>query len=143
MTDIFIDTDVIIDFITGREPFSLEAAKVFSILDQKLLKGHTSAVCYSNLYYVFSKYAPRKKVIGILSDLSKLVGALKVDEKIIKAALDSDFKDFEDAIQYYTAKEFKKIDVIITRNIKDFKKSSLPVMTPETFLKTYEQTASS
>lgn len=143
MTDLFIDTDVIIDFIIDRQPFSREAAQVFTLIDQKKVKGYTSALCYSNLYYVLSKYAPHKKVITMLNELSELVGILKVNDEIIKASLSSDFKDFEDAIQYYTAQEYKRIDVIITRNIKDYKKSSLPVMTPETFMKTYEQTASS
>jgi predicted nucleic acid-binding protein len=143
MTDLFIDTDVIIDFIIDRQPFSREAAQLFTLIDQKKVKGYTSALCYSNLYYVLSKYAAHKKVITMLNELSELVGILKVDDDIIKASLASDFKDFEDAIQYYTAQEYKRIDVIITRNIKDYKKSSLPIMTPETFLKTYKQTASS
>lgn len=143
MTDLFIDTDVIIDFIVDRQPFSEEAARVFTLVDQKKVKGYTSALCYSNLYYVLSRYAPHKKVISILNELSELLGILKVDQGIIKASLVSGFKDFEDAIQYYTAQEYKKIDVIITRNIKDYKKSSLPVMTPETFMKTYIQTTSS
>lgn len=143
MTDLFIDTDVIIDFITDRQPFSREAAKVFSLIDQKKVKGYASALCYSNIYYVLRNYASHKKVITMLNELSELVGILKVDDYIIKASLASDFNDFEDAIQHYTAQEHKRIDVIITRNIKDYKKSALPVMTPETFLKTYEQTASS
>jgi len=143
MTDIFIDTDVIIDFITDRQPFSREAARVFSYIDHKKVKGYTSALSFSNLYYVLSKYASHKKVIALLNELSELVSILKVDDDIIKASLSSDFKDFEDAIQYYTALENKVINVIITRNVKDYKKSSLPIMTPETFLRTYEQTACS
>ena len=143
MTDIFIDTDVIIDFVADRQPFSRQAAQVFTLLDQKKIKGYTSALCYSNLYYVLSKYAPHKKVIHMLNELAELVGILKVDENIIRSSLSSDFKDFEDAIQYYTAEEYKRIDVIITRNIKDYKNSNIPVMTPETFLKTYVQTACS
>ena len=143
MTDLFIDTDIIIDFIIDRQPFSREAAQVFTLIDQKKVKGYTSALSYGNLYYVLSKYAPHKKVITMLNELSELVGILKVDEDIIKASLASGFKDFEDAIQYYTAQEYKRIDLILTRNIKDFKKSSLPVMTPGTFIKTYEQTANS
>ncbi len=142
MTDLFIDTDVIIDFITDRQPFSREAAQLFTLIDQKKVRGFTSALSYSNLYYVLSKYASHKKVITMLKELSELAGILKVDDDIIKSSLASDFKDFEDAIQYYTAQGYKRIDVIITRNIRDYKKSSLPVMTPETFLKTYKQTAS-
>jgi len=142
MTDLFIDTDVIIDFITDRQPFSREAAQLFTLIDQKKVRGFTSALSYSNLYYVLWKYASHKKVITMLKELSELAGILKVDDDIIKSSLASDFKDFEDAIQYYTAQGYKRIDVIITRNIRDYKKSSLPVMTPETFLKTYKQTAS-
>jgi predicted nucleic acid-binding protein len=143
MTDLFIDTDVIIDFIIDRQPFSREAAQVFTLIDQRKVKGYASALSYSNIYYVLRNYASHKKAITMLNELSDLVGILKVDDDIIKASLASDFKDFEDAIQYYTAQEYKRIDVIITRNIKDYKKSSLPVMTPETFMKTYKQTASS
>jgi predicted nucleic acid-binding protein len=143
MTDLFIDTDVIIDFFTDRQPFSREAAQVFTLIDKKKVRGYTSALCYSNLYYVLTKHAPHKKVITMLTELSEMVGILKVDHDIIKASLASDFKDFEDAIQHYTAQEYKRIDVIITRNIKDYRKSAMPVMSPETFMKTYEQTASS
>jgi predicted nucleic acid-binding protein len=143
MTDLFIDTDVIIDFIIDRQPFSREAAQVFTLIDQRKVKGYSSALSYSNIYYVLRNYASHKKVITMLNELSDLVGILKVDDDIIKASLASDFKDFEDAIQYYTAQEYKRIDVIITRNIKDHKKSSVPVMTPETFMKTFKQTASS
>ncbi|MDT8402688.1 MAG: PIN domain-containing protein [Bacteroidales bacterium] len=141
MTDIFIDTDIIIDLLTNRQPFSKESARVFSYIDNKKVKGYTSALSYSNLYYVLARYASHKKVIKLLNELSELVSILKVDDEIIKASLASDFKDFKDAIQYYTALENKRINVIITRNIKDYKKSSLPVMTPETFLKTLEHTA--
>jgi hypothetical protein len=75
--------------------------------------------------------------------LFELVDILKVDSDTVKSALASDFKDFEDSIQYFAAQEHKKVDGIITRNIKDYKDSSLPVMTPETFLVTFENTASS
>ncbi len=142
MTDLFIDSDVILDFLIDRQPYSREAAQVFSLIDNKKVKGYTSALCYSNLFYVLSKYAPRKKVINMLIEISGLVGILKVDDDIIKASLTSDFQDFEDAIQYYAALEFKRIEVIITRNIRDYKKSSLPVMTPETYVKTFQQTTS-
>ena len=143
MTGILIDTDIIIDFLADRQPFSQEAAALFNLIDKKEVIAYSSALSYSNLYYVLSRYAPHKKVIALLNELSELVSILKVDESIIKASLAFDFKDFEDAIQYYTALENKTINVIITRNIKDYKKSSLPVMSPETFLKTYEHTARS
>ena len=143
MENVFIDTDVIVDFLTDRKPFSLESAKIFSLIDQKKIKGCVSSLSFSNLYYVLRKFGTHKKVISSLQDLSELVDILKVDSDIVKSALTSDFKDFEDSIQYFAAQEHKNVDCIITRNIKDYKDSSLPVMTPETFLVTYENTASS
>jgi predicted nucleic acid-binding protein len=143
MENVFIDTDVIVDFLTDRKPFSLESAKIFSLIDQKKIKGCVSSLSFSNLYYVLRKFGTHKKVISSLQDLSELVDILKVDSDIVKSALTSDFKDFEDSIQYFAAQDHKNVDCIITRNIKDYKDSSLPVMTPETFLVTFENTASS
>ena len=143
MENVFIDTDVIVDFLTDRKPFSIESAKIFSLIDQKKIKGCVSSLSFSNLYYVLRKFGTHKKVISSLQDLSELVDILKVDSDIVKSALTSDFKDFEDSIQYFAAQEHKNVDCIITRNIKDYKDSSLPVMTPETFLVTFENTASS
>jgi len=143
MENVFIDTDVIVDFLTDRKPFSLESAKIFSLIDQKKIKGCVSSLSFSNLYYVLRKVGTHKKVISSLQELSDMVDILKVDSDIVKSALNSDFKDFEDSIQYFSAQEHKKVDCIITRNIKDYKDSSLPVMTPETFLVTFENTASS
>ena len=142
MENVFIDTDVIVDFLTDRKPFSLESAKIFSLIDQKKIKGCVSSLSFSNLYYVLRKFGTPGKVISSLKELSDMVDILKVDGVTVKSALTSDFKDFEDSIQYFAALEYKKTDCIITRNIKDYKASSLPVMTPETFLVTFENTAS-
>lgn len=143
MENVFIDTDVIVDFLTDRKPFSIDSAEIFSLIDQKKVKGCVSSLSFSNLYYVLSKFGTHKKVINKLQELAELVDILKVDSGTIKSALAADFKDFEDSIQYFTAQDNKKIDCIITRNIKDFKDSYLPVMTPETFLVTFENTGSS
>lgn len=143
MENVFIDTDVIIDFLIDRKPFSTEAAELFSLIDQKKIKGCVSSLSFSNLYYVLRKFSTHKRIINSLQELSELVDILKVDSEIIKSALFSDFKDFEDSIQYFTVQDYKKIDCIITRNIKDYKDTSLPVMTPETFLAALENNASS
>lgn len=143
MENVFIDTDVIVDFLIDRKPFSLESAKIFSLIDQKKIKGCVPSLSFSNLYYVLRKFGSHKKVIKSLLELSELVDILKVDSDMVKSALTSDFNDFEDSIQNFTSHENKKADCIITRNIKDYKDSSLPVMTPETFLVTFENTAGS
>ena len=136
MNDIFIDTDVIIDFLIDRKPFSREAAIIFTLIEQKKLKGYASSLTFSNLYYVLRKFESHTKVISKLDSLSKLLVVLKVDDQIIRNAISSVFLDFEDSIQYYCAADYKKIEVIITKNTKDYKNSEFPVMTHGDFLKT-------
>jgi predicted nucleic acid-binding protein len=136
MTELFIDTDVIIDFLIDRKPHSREAAIIFTLIEQKKLRGNSSSLTFSNLYYILRKIETHNKVISKLDSLSKILSILKVEEQTIKKALSSGFADFEDSIQYFCALDNKKISVIITRNIKDYKNSEIPVMTPGDYLKT-------
>jgi len=136
MTDLFIDTDVIIDFLIDRKPHSREAAVIFTLIEQKKIKGYASSLTFSNLYYLLRKIESHNKVKSKLESLSHIVRILKVDEQTIKDAISSDFPDFEDSIQYFSALDSKKIDVVITRNTKDYNKSDIPVMTPGDYLKT-------
>ena len=136
MTDLFIDTDVIIDFLIDRKPHSREAAIIFTLIEQKKLKGYVSSLTFSNLYYVLKKIESHNKVISKLDSISKMLTILKVDQQTIKDAIASGFQDFEDSIQYFCAIDNKKIDVLITRNTKDYKNSEIPVMTPSDYLKT-------
>ena len=136
MTDLFIDTDVILDFLTDRKPFSREAAIIFTLIEQRKLKGYASSLTFSNLYYLLRKFESHNTVISKLDSLSKMLTLVKVEEQTIKKALASGFPDFEDSIQYFSAVENRKIDVIITRNTKDYKKSDISVMTPGDYLKT-------
>lgn len=135
MTNLFIDTDVIIDFLVDRKPYSREAAIIFTLIDQKKLKGYASSLTFSNLYYVLRKIEPHKKVLAKLDSLSKMLTILNVGGQNIKDAIESGFPDFEDSIQYFCALDNKKIEVIITRNTKDYKNSTLSVMSPGDFLK--------
>ncbi len=136
MTDAFIDTDVIIDYLTDRKPFSDSAEVIFSLIENRKIKGHTSALCFSNLYCLINQHLSRKMTISILKDLAGILNILKVDEDAVLNALESDFKDFEDALQYFSASDYKRIDLIVTRNVKDYRYSHLPVMTPDTLIKT-------
>lgn len=141
MNHIFADTDIILDVVTGRQPFAEEAASIFTLTEEGKIKSSTSSLSFSNLYYVLRKHATHQKVVEKLRELSELLHILNVDASIVKSALQSGFKDFEDAIQYHAALSDPDIDVIVTRNIKDYKKAELPVMTPGTFLKTYLHTS--
>lgn len=135
MTNLFIDTDIIIDFLIDRKPFSREAAIIFTLIDQKKLKGYVSSLTFNNLFYILRKIESQKKVISKLDSLSKLLTVLNVDNQNIRDAIDSGFPDFENSVQYYCALGCKKVEAIIARNTKDYKNSSLPVMTPVDFLK--------
>lgn len=136
MNSLFIDTDVIIDFLADRQPFSREAAILFTLADQKKVRTFTSSLTYSNLYYVLRRFETHAKVISKLKDISNFISILKVDDLVVRNALQSGFSDFEDGLQYFCALDFKHIDAIITRNVKDYKNSALPVLTPGDFLKT-------
>jgi predicted nucleic acid-binding protein len=136
MTNLFIDTDVIIDLLADRKPYSREAAALFMLSEQKKVKTFSSSLTFSNLYYILRRYESHQKVLAKLQGLFNLLTILKVDDLTVRNAIQSAFADFEDGLQYFCAVDYKHIDVIITRNIKDYKSSELPVMTPGDFLKT-------
>src|SRR3954470_14105701 len=105
MDRLFIDTDIILDLLSERQPFYIHAAHLFTLSEHKKVKLSTSALCFSNLDYLLSKQYGRAESRRKLSQLKLLVDVLGVDDKIISLALTSTFADFEDAIQSYTATE--------------------------------------
>jgi predicted nucleic acid-binding protein len=131
---IFVDTDVVLDLLAKREPFYKYAARLFTSADEQKLKIYVSSLCFGNLNYILSKQKSVSEARKILSRLKVLVNVLSVDDKIIELALNSDFVDFEDAIQYYCAIE-NGINIVVTRNLKDFKHATTPVLTAEEFVK--------
>lgn len=134
MKKLFLDTDVIIDFLIDRQPFSEYAAKVFALADNKQVMLATSSLCIANLYFVIKKMEGHKKAITILKELLELVQILPVNHTVIHQSLHAGFSDFEDAIQNHTALQDEDIQVLLTRNLRDYKKSSLAVQTPEQYL---------
>ena len=135
MNKIFIDTDVILDFFFDRKPFSDDATQLFMLCEKKIVTGFVTPVILSNVYYLLRKTAKHEKVIEKLKLLINLVEIATINKATILEALNSEFKDFEDALQNYSAQHDKDIQVIVTRNVKDFKESRLSVMTPETYLR--------
>ena len=135
MNKILIDTDVILDFFFDRQPFSDDATKILMLCERKVISGFVTPVIISNVYYLLRKTAKNEKVIENLKMLINMIDIATINKETILEALNSDIKDFEDAIQNFSAQYDKEIKVIVTRNIKDFKESSLSVMTPETYLR--------
>ena len=129
MKNIFLDTNIVIDFLADREPFSLDAAKLFNLSVLGKVKIYISAVSYNNIYYILRQSLSNSETIRLLDELSEMAEIADVTKSVIKKSLKTDFKDFEDAIQYYCALSLKKIDFIVTRDTKDFKKSTLSIMT--------------
>lgn len=141
MNNIFLDTNVIIDFFADRKPYSMEAARLFNYSIKKEIDIYISAVSYNNIYFILRQSCSHTKTIKMLSELNEWTDIIDVSKDIIKKALKSDFKDFEDAIQYNCAKSLSKIDFIVTRDTKDFKSSSLPVLTPKEAVSLVESTS--
>jgi len=133
MKRVFLDTNIVIDLLAQRMPFYTEAAKLFSLADKNEIKLSISALCLADTNYILSRHLPTDEVRIILRKFKVLVNVLPLDDKIADLALNSDFHDFEDAIQYYTAISNEQ-ELIITRNQPDFKESKLPVMNAGEFL---------
>jgi predicted nucleic acid-binding protein len=138
MKNLFLDTNIVLDLLAYRMPFYTEAAKLFSLADKKKLKLSISSLCLADSHYILSRQKPEMEVRNILRKFKVLVIVLPLDDKITDLALNSEFRDFEDAIQYYTAIENDQ-DLIITRNQQDFKASKIPVMTAGEFLKSIKR----
>lgn len=134
MERLFIDTNIVIDLLSKREGFYQEAQELFTLADHKKVELFVSALTFANTHYLLSRYQKLDDARKTLITFKVLVSVSPLDDKVIELALGSDFKDFEDAIQYYTAIE-QGIDIIITRNKKDFKNAKLPIMTAKEYLK--------
>jgi len=138
MTKVFIDTDVCLDLLSGRKPFVKSAQPLFSLADKGSVKAFVSALSFCNIDYVLRSQYSAAYSRQVLAKFKTLITVLSVDNKTIDLAIASDFSDFEDAIQHACAIEHN-IDTIITRNIRDYKKASINVLTPEVFLSRISQ----
>jgi len=136
MDKVLIDSDIILDFLFDRKPFSENAAQILSLCESKKIKGYITPVICSNIYYLLRQISRHEKVIKQLSQLMTILDVLSMNRDIVIQALGSGFKDFEDALQHFSAINSGIIEVILTRNVKDYVKSKLGVLTPESYLKT-------
>ena len=134
MHRVFVDSDIILDVLAQRDEFYTPAAKLFSLFDKGDVAGFTSPIVFANLHYILRKAKSKEYALQNLVKLKSVISILPVDSKIIDLALSSKFSDFEDAIQYHTAKS-SEINFIITRNKKHYKQSKISVCTAEEYLK--------
>ncbi len=133
MKAVLCDINFILDIFLEREPFYAPAARIFAMIEAKHLKGYLCANSYPTLFYILAKQLKRDKALRVLEKVRIVFRVAAVDEKVIDLSLASDFKDFEDAVQCYSAVN-AKVDCLITRNKADYVTDILSIMTPEEFL---------
>ncbi len=131
---LFLDTNVMLDLLGEREPFYEPIAKLATLVDAGTLEFSVSALSYATVNYFLAKFENRQAAVEKLRKFNVLSSIVGVDEVIIEKGLNSTFADFEDALQYFCALK-GNCHVLLTRNAKDFKASTLPVMTATEYLK--------
>ncbi|HHU37638.1 MAG TPA: type II toxin-antitoxin system VapC family toxin [Treponema sp.] len=131
----FIDLDIILDLLCKRDPFYQYAAEIFTLGDTKKIDLVTTSLVFANVFYILIKILGISKAKELLRKLRIILTVVSVDEKAVDLALNSKFNDFEDGLQYFTARE-NKITIILTRNVKDYKEKDLRIQTPQEYLKT-------
>ncbi|MEE4311181.1 MAG: PIN domain-containing protein [candidate division KSB1 bacterium] len=138
MNEVFIDSDIILDLLQEREPHYRSSVVLFSLIEMKKIKAYTSPVIITNIYYIAAKLTNRKSALNQVRKLLSFLSVTAIDEKIMLLSMDSGFKDFEDAIQYNTAKS-AGIPFLLTRNKGDYRVSDITVCTADEYLKIYYQ----
>ena len=131
---ICLDTCIIIDAFLNRRPFAASALEIFIRAAKENVDAFVTSNTVTDIYYILSRHMDESLVRKYLSDFLKLFGVLDVNQEDIRRALDSDIKDFEDAVLCMSAKR-NEMDMIITRNTRGFTNSPIRVMTPDDYVK--------
>jgi predicted nucleic acid-binding protein len=129
---IFIDSNIIVDLLAKRELFYQDAVRIFSA--KKPIERYASTITVMDTLYILENHYNLKSVKVILQKLLSKLSLIPTYQSAIEKTFESDFKNLEDAAQYFTALEHVGIDYIITRDIKGFANSTIPVLTPTQFI---------
>jgi predicted nucleic acid-binding protein len=133
---VFFDTNIFLDLALSREPFRNSSKTVLAMAEANWLLGFTSSNCVADMYYLLRKNGGDGNTRYFLSGILKYITVIPIDHSMTLDALRSAFSDFEDAMQYGAAMR-NRCDCIVTRNTADYKKSTIPVHTPDEFLRLY------
>jgi predicted nucleic acid-binding protein len=129
MKHIYLDTNIIIDIFAARAPHDLAAIELYRLAKENKIKIYISAESYTTIYYLLRiNKITHNKCLLIFQDLLKTTSVIATDENIINKAINIGFDDFEDGVQFISAKTNSKISLIVTRDKKGFKKSDIPVV---------------
>lgn len=128
MKHIFLDTNIIVDIFAARAPYDIAAIELYRLAKDNKIKIYISAESFTTIYYILriNKIA-HNKCLMIFQDLLKTTTVITTNELIINKAAYIGFDDFEDGVQFISAKSNSKINLIVTRDKKGFKKSDIPI----------------
>lgn len=132
---VFLDTNVILDFVLNREPFVKNTEGIFQLYDDKRIMVYTSALSIANIAYVVKRNG--RDPFRVVSSILEWIPIIDLKAIHFQKTVRSKFSDFEDGLQFYAASEIKEIDGIITRDKNGFKSADIPVYTPQEFLKQF------
>ena len=133
MKTVFFDTNVMIDVIGRRQQFCLPSLQIMSLADRGMLRVCVSAMSYATASFILSRDNKQIDIISEFAKFAKITIATPVDAATIESSIRSEFDDFEDAMQYFSALH-EPVDYIVTRNKKDFKAARIPVFEPQEFI---------
>jgi predicted nucleic acid-binding protein len=131
---VFVDANVAVDLLTQRHPHGEEAAALFRAFEDGRADGFVSALTFAHVAYLVEKTSGAAKVHQALRELRHFVSPLPVGAETVELALKRAGPDFEDDLQAICAEQ-SKMDCIVTRDVKDFGKSKLPVYGPKELLR--------
>jgi predicted nucleic acid-binding protein len=132
--NVFADTNILIDLLADRPPFSKFAIEIFDKAEKNRVKLYTSSHSFATTHYLLKKYMEEDDLRELLHSLLDFISIIPVDLAIIRKSLLSQHKDFEDAIQIFAANTVENLDFIVTRNVKDFKNAGVAVVPPDELL---------
>jgi predicted nucleic acid-binding protein len=136
MKKVFIDTNILLDLIANRRPFSKYAILIFTLAEQQKIQLFTSSHTMAATHYLLQKWMDEKQLRQVLLNILQYLQIIPIDSEMIKKGLQSRNKDFEDELQLQSAYSIQDMDCLITRNRKDYVHATLPIFSPDEFART-------
>lgn len=131
---VLVDTNVLFDVLARREPFVLDSARIWTLINRRVIEGCLSAISVNNLYYIIRKLKGHESAVGFVDQILEDFEIVALTKSILKQARTVKGKDFEDLIQYFSAIH-EGCEILVTRNKKHFLSGGLRVLTPQDLLK--------
>ena len=128
-----LDTNIILDALFARESFGEQAAAIWKAHEDERFTGYLCAITPVNIFYIARKQVQRRQALRMMNDLMDTFEISPVNREILRAALQLETRDFEDAVQIASA-QADELDFIITRDVEDYKNSPVKILAPMEFM---------